>query len=202
MRITAGSCQNLRVPFYPSKVHERFIAPANAANEDRGSKGIAASFVCGSFVELLVSIEGDEIQMANFRTNGCGFMVASADIICEWLSRKQLAELHGLNDAELRVVVGSGLGEFPAGRDQCAAVVFAALHKAMSSYLYLRVAEYEGENSLICTCLGISEDTIVAAITENKFSEVEEVADRVRAGSGCGSCRMLIQELIDVEKSR
>jgi len=67
----------------------------------------------------------------------------------------------------------------------------------MSHYRELRVSEYEGEKALICTCFGISEDTIVATIKENKITDVEEVADQVRAGSGCGSCRMLIQELID-----
>ena len=202
MRISVGSCQNLIVPFYPSKVHERFVSPANAASEDLGSRGIAASFVCGSFVELFVVIDGDEIEETSFRTNGCGFMVAAADVVCEWLSGKQLGELHGLNDAELRVVLFDALGNLPPDRVQCASVVFDALHQAMSNYRELRVAEYEGEKALICTCFGISEDTIVAVIAENKFSEVEDVAGHVRAGSGCGSCRMLIQELIDSGESK
>jgi len=197
MRISVGSCQNLIVPFYPSKVHKRFVSPANATSEDLGSRGIAASFVCGSFVEMFVLVDGDEIAKASFRTNGCGFMVAAADVVSEWLSGKQLSELHGLNDDELRDVVGDALGRFPLNREQCASVVFDALHKAMSNYRELRVAEYEGEKALICTCFGISEDTIVATIAENKLTEVEDVANHVRAGSGCGSCRMLIQELID-----
>jgi NifU-like protein len=185
------------VPFYPSKIHERFLSPANAATDDRGTNGIAASFVCGSFVELFVLIDGDKIEKANFRTNGCGFMAAAADVLCDWLSQKQLSELHGLDDEELRVVVRSSLDVFPPDREQCVSVVFDALHSAMSNYRELRVAEYEGDKALICTCFGISEDTIVATIAENKLTEVEDVAERVRAGSGCGSCRMLIQELID-----
>ena len=197
MRINGASCQNLIVPFYPSKIHHRFLSPANAATDGLGTKGIAASFVCGSFVELFVAIDGDEIGKASFRTNGCGFMVAAADVLCDWVSRKQLAELHGLNDEELRAVISGVLGEFPSDREQCASVVFDALHQAMSHYRELRVSEYEGEKALICTCFGISEDTIVATIKENKLTDVEEVADQVRAGSGCGSCRMLIQELID-----
>ncbi|PYT00299.1 MAG: hypothetical protein DMF63_06915 [Acidobacteria bacterium] len=201
MRIRGRSCQNLFVAFYPSKIHERFLAAKNAVNEDLGSRGIAASFVCGSFVEMFVVIDGDEIEKASFRTNGCGFMIAAADIVCDWLLGKQLADLHGLNDYELRDVVSHGLGEFPSGREQCSSVVFDALHKAMSNYRELRVAEYEGEKALICTCFGISEDTIVATIVENKLTDVAQVASRVRAGSGCGSCRMLIQELIDAERS-
>jgi NifU-like protein len=196
-----GSCQNLTVSFYPSKVQERFLSPANVAGEDFGTKGIAASFICGTFIELFVAIEDDGIEKAKFRTNGCGFMVAAADVLCEWLSGKQLAKLHGLNDDELCIVVTEALGKFPANRMQCASAAFDALHKAMSNYREARIAEYEGEKALICTCFGISEDTIVATITEKKLTEVEDVADHVRAGSGCGSCRMLIQELIDAEKA-
>jgi NifU-like protein len=197
MRISDRSCQNLIVPFYPTEVHERFLSPSNAATEDLGSKGIAASFVCGSFVELFVVIDSDEIEKASFRTNGCGFMIAAADVLCDWLSRKQLSALHGLNDEELRIVLRGVLGDFRLDREQCASVVFDALHKAMSNYRETRVAEYEGEKALICTCFGISEETIVATIAANKLTEVEDVTDHVRAGSGCGSCRMLIQELID-----
>jgi len=197
MRINGASCQNLNVPFYPLKIHERFKFPVNVSSEDLGSKGIAASFVCGSFVEMFVLLDGDEIGKASFRTNGCGFMIAASDILCDWISGKQLGELHGLDDAELHRVVGDALGRFPSDREQCSSVVFEALHTAMSNYRQARVAEYEGEKALICTCFGISEDTIAAAIGEKNLSEVEEVAEHIRAGSGCGSCRMLIQELID-----
>ena len=199
MRISAAPCQNLIVPFYPSKVHERFASPANATSEDLGSRGIAASFVCGSFVEMFVLVDRDEIAKASFRTNGCGFMVAAADVVSEWLSGKQLAELHGLNDGELRGVVGDALGHFPSDREQCASLAFEALHTAMSHYREARVAEYEGEKALICTCFGISEEAIVSTIAKNKMTQVEDVAKHIRAGSGCGSCRMLIQELIDTE---
>lgn len=185
------------MPFYPPKIHEKFCSPAHAAREGRGSRGIAASFACGSFVEFFVVMDGDEIAGASFRTNGCGFMVAAADVVCGWLHGRQLSELHGLDDDELRVVVHANLEEFPADRTQCASVVFDALHKAMANYRSARISEYEGEKALICTCFGVSEDTIVMSIEQNKLTYVEEVAKLVRAGSGCGSCRMLIQELID-----
>jgi NifU-like protein len=68
----------------------------------------------------------------------------------------------------------------------------------MAAYRARRIEEFQGEKALICTCFGVSEETIIGAIAENGFTEVEQVSKAYRAGSGCGSCRFLIQELIDM----
>ena len=137
------------------------------------------------------------IEDARFRTNGCGFMTASADVVCEWLSGKPVTELHGLHDSELFDVVFDSLGEFAPDRSQCSEIVFDALRKAMASYRKRLVEEFRGETALICTCFGISEDTITEVIATNDVSDVDQVSEICRAGSGCGSCRMLIREMID-----
>ena len=191
--------QNLVVAFYPAAVNERFLSPRNVSADPQGSTGIGVSFVCGSYVEVsvLINAESGSISSAKFRTNGCGFMIASADVLCAWLAGKELSELHGLDDLELMEVVSHNLGTFPEERAQCATVAFETLRKAMALYRAGRVEEFAGEKALICTCFGVSEDSIVAAIAENGLTSTEQVAETCRAGSGCGSCRMLIQELID-----
>ena len=188
--------------FYPRPVNDRFLAPVNIATRPAGTAGRSASFVCGSFVELSVAIDPERsiITAAKFRTNGCGFMIAAADMLCEWLAGKMLIELHGLNDRELNAVIGRELGEFPAGRTQCAIVVFDALRNAMSRHRESVIEEFQGETALICTCFGIAEETIAAAISKRNYTSVDQVSESHRAGSGCGSCRLLIQELIDAEE--
>ena len=187
--------------FYPPDVSLRCRAVARAGSLDgANADGTAASFVCGSFARLLLRInDGGLIEDAQFQTNGCGFMIASADVVCGWLRGKSVTDLHGLNDAELSDVVIGSLGEFPSDRAQCAEIVFYALRKAMATHRELRVNEFTGDAALICTCFGVSEDTIVGVIASKNVHEVEEVSEICRAGSGCGSCRMLIRELIDVE---
>jgi NifU-like protein len=190
------------VTFYPRPVNDRFLAPVNIATRPAGTAGRSASFVCGSFVELSVAIDPERsiITAAKFRTNGCGFMIAAADMLCEWLAGKMLIELHGLNDRELNAVIGRELGEFPAGRTQCAIVVFDALRNAMTRHRESVIEEFQGETALICTCFGIAEETIAAAISKRNYTSVDQVSESHRAGSGCGSCRLLIQELIDAEE--
>jgi NifU-like protein len=166
---------------------------------DDAVNGASASLVCGAYATLSVRVEpkSGSIDTASFRTNGCGFMIAAADVLCDWLANKSLAELHGLNDHELLGVVSGELGEFSSHRSHCATTVFEALRAAMSAYRAKRIEEFQGEKALICTCFGVSEETVVSAIDESDLTEVDEVSDLCRAGSGCGSCRFLIQALID-----
>ncbi|MEO6334669.1 MAG: iron-sulfur cluster assembly scaffold protein [Pyrinomonadaceae bacterium] len=186
--------------FYPEGIDERFRSPANAGAGTDGVRGTSASFVCGSFVELSVriNIESGSISGASFKTNGCGFMIATADALCDWLCGKTLAELHGLHDDELLMAVCALIGPLPRDRVQCSGVVFESLRKAMSLHREQCIDEFRGETPLICTCFGVSEESIIGTIAENGFTEVDQVAEASRAGSGCGSCRFLIQELIDM----
>jgi len=188
------------VTFYPSKVNDRFNSPPNAGvATDANAEGTSASFVCGSFATLSLRIDENAglIEEARFRTNGCGFMVSTADIVSAWLSRKTVVDLHGLRDADLLQVINDELGAFPKDRAQCGEIVFEALRGAMAAYRRHRIEEFQGEKALICTCFGVSEETIAAAISENAITDIDEVSKICRAGSGCGSCRMLIGELID-----
>lgn len=49
---------------------------------------------------------------------------------------------------------------------------------------------------IVCTCLDITEDTIIAAI-KNGATTSDEVTDETQAGSVCGSCISEIEELIE-----
>ena len=164
--------------------------------------GTSASFVCGSFVRvsLRVGIDGT-IEDACFTTNGCGFMIAASDVVTQRLRGKALTDLHGLNDVELSLMVDEEIGLFPRERVDCSSVVFEALRKALSEYRATRVREFKGEEALICTCFGVTEETIVDVIAANHLTRVDEVSNVCRAGAGCGSCRMLIEELIDAGSS-
>ena len=188
--------------FYPAAVNERFLAPVNLATQHTGQSGRSASFICGSLIELSVSIDEDHnaITSAKFRKNGCGFMIAAADVLCEWLAGKSLADLHGLNHTELLSTVTAELGEFPTAREQCAGLVFDALREAMSRHRESVIHEFQGDTALICTCFGVTEETIARALSERDYTTVDEISESHRAGAGCGSCRFLIQELIDAKQ--
>lgn len=189
---------------YPDAIAES-LDRLRHAGEPAGesASGRAVNFDCGGFVEIFVEISEDRgvVSAARFRSNGCGFMVAAAEAICSALNGAGLAGLHGLEG--IGEVLAKKFGPPPSNRAGCFEAVIEAVKGAFREHRNQAVAEFAGERALLCTCFGISEDTIVQFIAAESPSTVQDVSDACRAGSGCGSCRMIIQELIDtVERER
>ncbi len=49
----------------------------------------------------------------------------------------------------------------------------------------------------VCSCHGVSKDTILAAVTDQGCTDVPAVKSCTRAGTGCGSCVPLLRRLLD-----
>ena len=187
--------------FYPPKINERFrhlrsVGKTTGAN----AVGTSASFVCGAFVRvyLRIELETKEILEAKFKSNACGFAMAAADILTEEIVGKRLTELHGLNGEILQSQIEVELEEFSAHRAHCLQLCLDALQAAFADFRAFQIEEFAGEKALICTCFGVSEETIESVIEKNSLETVEEVTEMCSAGGGCGSCQPLIQEILDV----
>ena len=186
---------------YPEKINKIFLAPLRIGKTAQtNAVGTGASFVCGSFVRVFleIDVQTKEIRDAKCKTNGCGFAIAAAEVLTGKIVGRKLTELHGVNHAELLSEIEDELGEFSANRQHCAEICFDALQSAVADFRALQLEEFAGEKALICTCFGISEETIENVIAETDAETVEKVGEICNAGTGCGSCQILIQELIDV----
>lgn len=186
------------MPIYPDEVNKIAREPAHAgrlANTD--AYATAASFECGSFVRFELAESEGKIDLA-YRTNGCGFLVAAADVVTEHLNGRPLSELHGLADEELTSIVERRVGQkFPNDREQCLAEVLEAVHAVFANLRESRLAQHASIEAIICTCFSVSEETIESCIATHQPKTVEDVTALCRAGGGCGSCRMLIGEMLD-----
>ena len=136
--------------------------------------------------------------------------MAAAEVIAEEVEGKELGELHGLDDRRLQAVIDTKLSisgserkspylvrASASGREHCQKACFEAIHGAFSDYRAFQIEEFQGEKPLICTCFGVTEERIEDVIAGIRDPSVERVGQICNAGTGCGSCRMLIQELID-----
>ena len=61
-------------------------------------------------------------------------MIAAADMLADYVTGKNLTDLHGLSDAELNKHIQTKLGEFPTDRRECAAACIEALHAVFADY--------------------------------------------------------------------
>ena len=167
--------------------------------DDTNAFGGAVNLECGSAAKVWLKITGDEavITEAKFQTSGCGFAVAAADVLAEYLSGSRLAELHGFDGETIADILDAQLGEFPHERSQCAEMAAESFRSALADHRSRLLNEFTGEKALICTCFSVSEEKIESVVAALETPSLEGVANVCNAGSGCGSCRMIIQEIID-----
>jgi NAD(P)H-nitrite reductase large subunit len=75
---------------------------------------------------------------------------------------------------------------------RCREVARSALRNALAAFRQRQLDEIGGEVHLVCTCFGVTEEAIERCGATN----VESVGRLTNAGTGCGSCRMLIDEIV------
>jgi NAD(P)H-nitrite reductase large subunit len=95
--------------------------------------------------------------------------------------------------------LSTGFGNAPLERRECLDSVVKAAASAFANQRSRRAQEFRGEEALICTCFNVTEDRIRQAIADERISSVQRVGEATNAGTGCGSCQLLIQEILDSE---
>ena len=175
---------------------EHFFNPRNVGEAAEPSfTGRAASLECGATLRLSLSLDPSQhIDEAKFKAAGCSILVASLSVLTEQVKDKTTAEAATLgNQAEsLRELVGC----IEAARSHCPALACEALIAAIREYSDAARNEWAGDEALICTCFGVSEQTIEREILAHGLSTIAEVTKACNAGAGCGSCYQLIEEIL------
>lgn len=186
--------------FYPEKISKHFHEAKNCGNcEFSNAVGTNASFVCGSVLRIKLQIIGQKIVDAKFQTNGCGYLIAASNVLLEYIQNKQLSELHGLENEHLQNLIETELNEFPNEKSHCLELTLETLHSVFNDFRSHKLEEFNGEKALICTCFGVTEETIEVIILQNDCETAEEVSRFCNAGNGCGACQPLIQEILDMK---
>lgn len=179
---------------YPNWVKERLVGLRVAGRStDPNACGRSASLACGSYTTIELSIDDQNvIREARFRSNGCGYMIAAADQMLDQLEGSDIA-LAGAFDEDLC----DKFIDLPTERRQCVEIASEAIRAAFADRRQHRLDEFNGEDALVCTCFGIGEGRVRQAIYSGSLETIDGIAAATNAGSGCGSCRMLLQEILD-----
>ena len=157
--------------------------------------GRAASLECGATLRLSLSLDPSQrIEEAKFKAAGCGILVASLSVLTEQVKGMTTAEAATLGHKveSLRALVGC----VEEARSHCPALACEALIAAIREYSDAARNEWAGDEALICTCFGVSEQTIEREIQAHGLRTIAEVTKACNAGAGCGSCCQLIEEIL------
>ncbi len=185
---------------YSPKVSELAASAKHAGVEpDADGFGADADLGCGSVVRFSVRFDDrtGNVTTVRFNSIGCSYMVAAAEALCSRLSGQSVESLGGLGGDQLAELQRAELGGIPDDRGHCAATCVTAVKKAFADRRDRRAADPLAAGTLICSCFGIGEAEIRGVIERIGADSVADVTAACNAGGGCGSCQMLIQELID-----
>lgn len=145
-------------------------------------------------IALKIDTASRTVSAADHSGNGCGYMIAAAELLTRHVSGRPLAALAGLSPDLLREIITGHIGILPIDRIECAAAAESSLRKAFADH-HDRVTAATGTEALICTCFGVSEDRINEAIRGGAVT-VDRITDTTNAGRGCGSCLPLLRDIL------
>jgi NifU-like protein len=187
---------------YTEKVLDLFYNPQNqGAIEDPNEPGIAVVFgevgsiACGDALRLHLKIDVavDTILDSRFQTFGCTSAIASSSALTEMIKGLTLDQALQVTNKE----IAEFLGGLPEAKMHCSVMGQEALEAAIYKYRGIEVeAHEEDEGALVCSCFGVSDTRIRRVIIENNLTTAEEVTNYVKAGGGCGSCLVDIEDII------
>ena len=172
-----------------------FLNPRNVGDvAEPAFVGRASSIDCGAVLRLSIQVDASQqISDARFKAAGCSTLIAAASLLTE--------RVKGMTTGEAAVVEQSPdlLNELPDQKRECIALAFEALVAAVQHYSDSIREHWEGDEALVCTCFGVSENRIEKEITSKGLTTIFEVTRACNAGAGCRSCYPLIEELLHCE---
>lgn len=180
---------------YSEKVKEHFRNPRNVGvMEDPTVEAEVGSLACGDALRIYLKLDEDErILDAKFTTFGCGSAIASSSALTEMIKGKTLSEAEKITDRD----IADYLDGLPEAKMHCSVMGREALEAAIAKYRGKPAPDTEeDEGKIVCNCFGVTDKKIERVIREHNLTSVDEVTHYTKAGGGCGSCIMDIEDII------
>ncbi len=181
---------------YSDKVKDHFLHPRNArVIEDANAVGDVGSIICGDALRLMLKVDPstEVIEDAAFQTYGCGSAIASSSALTEMVKGKTLSEAAKITNQQ----IADYLDGLPPEKMHCSVMGREALDAAIANFHGLSYEQSHDDGEFVCHCFGVGINKIRKAVWENHLTTVEEVTNYTKAGGGCQSCHMRIEEIID-----
>jgi NifU-like protein len=186
---------------YSEKVIDHFLNPRNVGEiKDADGVGEVGSIACGDMLKLFLKVdENGVITDATFQTFGCGSAIASSSVLTELIKGRTVEEASQVTNQE----IVDQLGGLPPAKMHCSVMGREALEAAIADYRgeFVTHDEDEEESAIVCHCYGVTYDQVRRAVVENSLESVEDITNYTKAGGGCQSCHVDLQDILDEIKA-
>lgn len=184
---------------YSDIVKEHFLEPKNVlrgeeSDFDFNGRGIVGNIICGDQMLVLLKIEDDIIKDVRWKTYGCASAIASTSMMSEIIKGMTITDAYEITPEK----IAEKLGGLPDNKFHCSVLGDKSLRKAINDYLRKTDREtfYEVESRTVCACVGVTDEDVRLAVADGAktFEEVQAITG---AGTHCGGCKKVVQEVID-----
>ena len=181
---------------YSDKVKDHFFNPRNVGEiPDADAVGDVGNIACGDALRLFLKLDADKrIVDAKFKTFGCGSAIAAASALTEMIKGKTLDEALTVTNKD----IADYLDGLPPEKMHCSVMGREALDAAAANFYGLQRKHIDegDEGAIVCRCFGVTDGLIKKVVRENDLTTVQEVTNYCKAGGGCESCHLAIEEII------
>jgi nitrogen fixation NifU-like protein len=116
---------------YSDILLDHYRNPRNVGTiEGADAVGVAENAACGDLLELYLSVQGDRVNRATFKSFGCAAALAAGSVLTELLKGLALDQVQGVR----REAVAMALGGLPPMKMHCAVLAEQAAQSAWRDY--------------------------------------------------------------------
>ncbi|MBU1446151.1 iron-sulfur cluster assembly scaffold protein [Patescibacteria group bacterium] len=195
---------------YSEEVKKHFFEPQNLLMEDpetfnADGVGYVGSPACGDMMKIWIKVDknSDKIVDLKWKTFGCASAIASTSVLSV-----MVLENGGMKiEDALKITpqdITARLAGLPDRKIHCSVLGDKALQAAVNDYFSKsgqRDRITKEEVSVVCDCLGVTNREIEEAVLEGAH-DYNAVQGKTKCGTGCGSCKGRIEDLIKRYKSQ
>jgi nitrogen fixation NifU-like protein len=119
---------------YSEKVLDHYENPRNVGSFDKDETNVGTGMVgapaCGDVMRLQIKVNDDGIiEVAVFKTYGCGSAIASSSLLTEWVKGKSLEEARAIKNTDIAEELA-----LPPVKIHCSVLAEDAIHAAIEDY--------------------------------------------------------------------
>ena len=183
---------------YSDTVKDHFTHPRNVLEDEKNyqedGKGVVGNIRCGDQMLVAIKVKDGKIEDCKWKTYGCASAIASTSILSEYVKGKTLEDAYNVKPKD----IVEHLGGLPEHKIHCSVLGDKALRAAIDDYykrngMTDRIQREKAE--IVCTCMEVTDHDIEDAV-KNGARTYEDLQNRTKIGTVCGSCKERTLELL------